>query len=103
MPLMVCLIVHGQKMVLLSPRETDILLLTTEGRISKEIADQLGIPDRTVKRVTEHMRSRLRFGNSRMLAAWAASRPQVFERKPVSPEPFRISPRPVLAPLARAS
>lgn len=86
---MVRLLDGGRELVLLSPRETQVLSLTAEGHPEKEVAYRLSIQVCTVKKIKREMRQGLGFSGN-MLLAWAVSRPEVFHRLPVSPEPFRM-------------
>ncbi len=43
----------------LTPRERDVLELVAEGRTTPEIAELLGISDKTARTHVEHMRTRL--------------------------------------------
>jgi DNA-binding CsgD family transcriptional regulator len=90
---MVRLIADGVELVLLSPRETEVLRLAVEGHANKEIAYRLGIQECTVKKAITHMLEGLGFGNRVMLAAWAITRPQVFDRHAVSTEAYRVPTR----------
>lgn len=52
-------ITHRTEDVLLSPREAECLFLKSQGRSSKESAQQLGLSHRTVEKNLENMRVKL--------------------------------------------
>ena len=54
----------------LTPRETEIVALLTEGLTSREIGARLGISGTTVRTYIDDARTRLRMRNRAQLAAW---------------------------------
>lgn len=90
---MVRVLTDGGEMVVLSPRETEVLRLTTEGFAQKEIAYRLEIRVCTVKKIHSQIRRGLGLGNLHAVVAWAVYQPKVFERQAVRPDPFRVPTR----------
>jgi DNA-binding CsgD family transcriptional regulator len=78
------------ELVLLSPRETEVLALLVNGYLNKEISYELGIELTTAKAHVARLKEGLALKNRAQIVAWAVSRPEVFEGQAVSTGPYRL-------------
>jgi Response regulator containing a CheY-like receiver domain and an HTH DNA-binding domain len=56
----------------LTRRERDVVALVTQGLTNRQIADRLGVSERTVEAHLDHVRTKLDLRSRAQIAAWAA-------------------------------
>ncbi len=81
----------GEDLALLSPQETDVLLLLIQGHLNKEIAFRLHLRESAVKKRIGGMLQNLGLPNRTALAVFALSRPEILRREAVSIRPARLT------------